>query len=249
MAERPRNYPLRVLVYDDVAERIRRGVLAPGARLPSEGELAEQFQVSRLTAREALLLLEEDGFIDNKRGVGRYVADRVPEVGLEGMRAIDEMLSERVKTTPDRVGLSMETATEYSAGLLEIEPGGDTLMMETDLRDELGSVVCLTLEWLPVRRPFVTDLEPFVERVSATDRYLLDVVTDLFGVGINFVRYAVSVTTAGGRRGERLGVPGEAPVLVLAQTIYHDDGPILASKHIIRSDVAHFAGVQSVNVG
>ena len=42
----------------DISDRISRGVLKPGDILPSERELAEQFQLSRIPVREALKILE-----------------------------------------------------------------------------------------------------------------------------------------------------------------------------------------------
>lgn len=248
LVQRRREYPLRVHVYDDLAEQIRRGDLKAGDRLESESAIAERFGVSRLTAREALLLLEEDGFIENHRGVGRHVGARVPEVGLDGLRSIQDMLNERVKTTLRRSKPVMETATEFSGEALEVSPGSETILLESELEGSDGKAVCMSLEWLPVRSPFVSDLDAMLDRVARTDGYLRDFVAEEFGPGIRFARYAVSVTTAGQRRGDHLGVAAGAPVMVLSQVIYHEDGPVLAAKHIVRSDVAHFAGVQSVNV-
>lgn len=249
MSKAAGRFPLRVAVYAGFAERIRSGELAPGERIPSEADIAESFDVSRLTAREGLLLLEEDGFLENRRGVGRYVADRVPEAGLEGIRPIDQMLSDRiVKGHLVRLDPCIETATDYSGPALEVEPGTDTILLESELQEASGHAVCMSLEWLPVRAPFVTDVARMQERIRSTDRYLLDLAIDVFASGIKAVRYNVSVTTSGTRRGERLGVDARAPVLVLGQVVYHDAGPVLASKHIVRADVAHFAGVQNVTI-
>lgn len=51
-----------------IKELIFKGVLKPGDRLPSEVELARQFNVGRQTIREALRLLELSGFITVQRG-------------------------------------------------------------------------------------------------------------------------------------------------------------------------------------
>jgi GntR family transcriptional repressor for pyruvate dehydrogenase complex len=57
----------------DIAVRIRRAIasgdLAPGDRLPNERDLGGLFHVSRATLREALRLLEADGFVEVRRGV------------------------------------------------------------------------------------------------------------------------------------------------------------------------------------
>ncbi len=55
------------------------GELAPGTRMPSERELAEQFAVARTSVREAIQGLVSLGAIE-RRGNRSYVAERLPEV-------------------------------------------------------------------------------------------------------------------------------------------------------------------------
>lgn len=57
---------------------IERGELAAGSRLPAERELAQKLGVSRPTIREALIVLEVEGFIDIRMGSGIYVNARKP---------------------------------------------------------------------------------------------------------------------------------------------------------------------------
>ena len=52
---------------------IREGSLKPGDRLPSERVLAEQFQVSRSSVREAIRSLELQGLVISKRGSGTFI--------------------------------------------------------------------------------------------------------------------------------------------------------------------------------
>nr|WP_298098624.1 FadR/GntR family transcriptional regulator [uncultured Shinella sp.] len=67
-------------LYRQVADQIRglieRGELASGSRLPAERELAQMLGVSRPTVREALIVLEVEGYIDIRMGSGIYVATR-----------------------------------------------------------------------------------------------------------------------------------------------------------------------------
>lgn len=66
-------YPRYVSVYDSLLGEIQAGKYKPGDRLPSEMELAEQHNVSRNTLRQALLILQEDGFVTNHQGKGNFV--------------------------------------------------------------------------------------------------------------------------------------------------------------------------------
>ncbi|MFC1402502.1 MULTISPECIES: GntR family transcriptional regulator [Streptacidiphilus] len=58
--------------------------LGGGAPLPSQEELAEQFNVSRDTVQKALKLLSEEGLIDSIRGSGTFVAGAVPDADVDG---------------------------------------------------------------------------------------------------------------------------------------------------------------------
>ncbi|MGI9272734.1 MAG: FadR/GntR family transcriptional regulator [Woeseiaceae bacterium] len=62
-------------VADQIMEMISSGAFPPGSRLPGERELAEQFEVSRVTIREAEIALQALGHIDIKTGSGVYVLD------------------------------------------------------------------------------------------------------------------------------------------------------------------------------
>jgi GntR family transcriptional regulator, transcriptional repressor for pyruvate dehydrogenase complex len=64
---------------DGVRGRIHRGELGPGDKLPPERQLAEQLGVGRLRIREALALLEEEGYVVARRGAtgGRFVTELV----------------------------------------------------------------------------------------------------------------------------------------------------------------------------
>src|SRR5260370_22438741 len=68
-----------VRVFEQVAvqieKRILDGELPSGDRLPTERELAEQFQVSRTAVREAMKILAQKGLVDMRPGRGTIVID------------------------------------------------------------------------------------------------------------------------------------------------------------------------------
>ncbi|MFE2429982.1 GntR family transcriptional regulator [Streptomyces sp. NPDC059373] len=57
----------------DLREAIAAGAYGSGARLPAEGALAERYDVSRGTIRQALALLRADGLVTSRRGTRRVV--------------------------------------------------------------------------------------------------------------------------------------------------------------------------------
>jgi GntR family transcriptional repressor for pyruvate dehydrogenase complex len=69
-------------IRDRLLARIRSGALEPGARMPSERALSEQFQVARTSVREAMQGLLSLGLIE-RRGNRVYVAEHLPDVSFD----------------------------------------------------------------------------------------------------------------------------------------------------------------------
>ncbi|MET9629618.1 GntR family transcriptional regulator [Lentzea sp. NPDC006480] len=71
--------------FEETVERlmqaIRLGVVAPGERLPSERDLATRLGVSRVTVREAIRSLQENNYVESRRGRygGTFVNDVIPK--------------------------------------------------------------------------------------------------------------------------------------------------------------------------
>src|ERR1700730_4952315 len=64
-------------MYEQIAtvlrDQITTGQLKPGARLPTQAMINEEYGVSRIVARRALDLLESEGLIDRVQGGGAFV--------------------------------------------------------------------------------------------------------------------------------------------------------------------------------
>jgi DNA-binding FadR family transcriptional regulator len=69
-------------LYDRLFSLIESGEFAEGTQLPTEYELAAQFNVSRPLIREVLIRLREKGIIVSRRGVGSFVCS-IPAKGLQ----------------------------------------------------------------------------------------------------------------------------------------------------------------------
>src|SRR5260370_10465888 len=61
-----------------IAAAIVEGRYAPGDKLPSERELADEFGVSRPTIRDAMIALEFQGLVEARQGSGVYVNASAP---------------------------------------------------------------------------------------------------------------------------------------------------------------------------
>jgi DNA-binding FadR family transcriptional regulator len=105
-------------LFDQLAEQIKSGRLAAGARLPTEEELSRAARVSRTVVREAVAALRADGLVVTRQGVGAFVSaapQQAPfRIDPEGMRSIADMLHVmelRLGVEIESAGLAAERAT------------------------------------------------------------------------------------------------------------------------------------------
>ncbi len=64
-------------IADQIGQSIAEGKYKPGDRLPAERVLAAQLNISRPTVREALIVLEVEGWVEIRGGAGVFVVERV----------------------------------------------------------------------------------------------------------------------------------------------------------------------------
>ena len=71
------NQPMYRYIADDLRAKIKDGRLEPNAKLPTEGELSDQYEASRNTVREAIRRLTDEGLLESRPGQGTFVARKV----------------------------------------------------------------------------------------------------------------------------------------------------------------------------
>lgn len=107
-----------------IIENIESGQWAVNEQVPSENQLAAQFDVSRMTARRAILELTQDGMLVRSQGVGTFVAERRPVLPVLEVRNIADEIAERGHHYSNRViTLEKDAATDGIAIALGIAPG------------------------------------------------------------------------------------------------------------------------------
>jgi GntR family transcriptional regulator len=234
--------PLRVAVYTRIAAAIRAGALRPGSLVPTESELGLLMGVSRTVVREAVMLLEEDGLVRSRRGVGRFVADRVPHTGLERLRPLEEVLTD-AGGEADAGGIVLRrterslqpSAAPFVAEGLGIGADDPSWFTESVLLRE-GEPIALLQEHLPggerlagfgdtVRR-IVTD-DPHPER--SIFAALLEALGPVFGPAESEIALGVPGTS----RAALLGIGADDPVIVITQTMELAGRPFSISKQLL----------------
>jgi len=175
-----------------IAEELRReivsGAQAPGAKLPSEGELAERFGVHRNTVRQAVAALAAEDLVVSRRGSGNFIAERTVLVHRIGARTrLSDSLGRRGRAS----GRLLESAVEPDppAEITErlVLGGRAGLRLET-VHAVDGHPITRATHW------FAADRVPgLAERFSATG----SITAALRAVGID--DYVRAATTVGAR--------------------------------------------------
>jgi DNA-binding FadR family transcriptional regulator len=115
------------LIVQQIKDAILDGAMKPGNRLPSERELVEKFQASRISIREALKSLEVSGLLTIKPGSGVFVAEANSRPMSESLSSllrirktsINELTEARIFFEPSIARLAAERMTPQD--LLKLE--------------------------------------------------------------------------------------------------------------------------------
>lgn len=134
-------------IYTELTEQIKEGKLPVNSLLPSENDLAVEYDVSRETIRKALNLLSQNGYIQKIRGKGSVVLDvgrfNFPVSGLVSFKEIADSSHQQWKTTvhelvlikPDEVvrkNLQLEKDEEVWRIVRSREIEGERIILDID---------------------------------------------------------------------------------------------------------------------
>lgn len=116
----PRYYQLKELI----RERVRSGEWPPGTPIPSERELCEQYGISRMTARQSLTELVNEGLLYRQQGRGTFVGRPRIAQQLQRLTGFTQDMRTRAQR-PSATVLAAELwpADERTAEVLRIKPG------------------------------------------------------------------------------------------------------------------------------
>jgi GntR family transcriptional regulator len=147
---KPRARPRSASVREELTDRIDRGLLSAGSRLPSEPALATELGVSRATLRDALRSLEGEGLVRRMWGSGTYVAQvrRVANSLDMNFGVTDAIRAAGMKAGTEQARYWFEPASAGEAGQLNLQPGQDVLVVER-VRTADGKPVVLSRDILP----------------------------------------------------------------------------------------------------
>jgi|YNPNPStandDraft_1061719.scaffolds.fasta_scaffold06786_4 GntR family transcriptional regulator len=230
--------PLPARVRDRIWELIQQGHYRTGEQLPSEQSLAARFGVSRATVREALKILEEEGLILCRHGVGRLVtagASGILSEAITNLKSVTEMAGElAIPLSTQVLALREELPDDVVRTRLNLQPGMGVVVLER-VRLAHSEPVIYSIDIFP-RAIVVGEL-----RAEMFAGSLLAVMEGEWETRLAYSRAIISAVLLDPELSQQIGVPDSPPWILLEQINYDTrDRPVLYSKDYHRGDKFQF---------
>jgi GntR family transcriptional regulator len=212
-------------IYQDLLEKINSGLLRPGDKLPSEGELAAQYGVSRMTVRQALDLLEGDYVVMKRRGIGRFVkhatyfrhlnrlAPFKTELQRPGAQISTKVLVQEVTKPPTEVALG-----------LELRENQDAIHL-VRLRHVDENPAAVQSTWLPY------GVAPQLARMDLENSSLYDTLAEAFGIRLRWAEQQITADAASAQLAEWLQVDPGSPLIATTRVAFPESGSPVEFTH------------------
>jgi len=223
--------PLYYQIKETIKAEISSGRLRPGDQIAPETELTSQYSVSRMTVRQAVLELVNEGMLYRKRGKGTFVAAPKITRGLARLTSFTEDMQARgLKPSGRVISLEETPADEDVAGLLGIGTGAPVVRLErlrladgTPMALEVGHLILPRFEWV-----FSEDLE--------TDS-LYRLLKEKHGVRLDRAHETIEVVMANRHEAGLLEVDPGVPLLRMERVSFDQTGEAVeVVKSVYRAD-------------
>lgn len=209
--------PRYIKIHNEIKQMIEAGKWRVGDRIPSERVLALEFDVSRMTLRQAVQTLVDEGILERHVGSGTYVSrQRVQEKMSSGVTSFTE-LTEAQGKVPSSKTVTYKVATPSLSELekLHLKEGAKVLRMER-IRYADGRPICFEVATVPY--DLVTNYGR--EEITASLYRTLEA-NDL---QIGKAQQTISAMLASERIAEYLELKRGAAILRLRQVTFLTDG-------------------------
>jgi GntR family transcriptional regulator len=218
MLDRNSPIPLHSQLRATIDRKIESGEWTPEAQVPSERELCEQFQVSRITVRQALHQLVTDGRLIRIHGRGTYVATSPLKKQLLPLVGFSEDMTARGQRPGARV-LRFEAATASLAVAQALRlAAGEGVLVLRRLRLANGRPMALETVYLPEQ------LMPGLLDESLEDRSLYQTLRQKYGIRPARAVQQWQAVPCPAADSKLLDVKKASPVLQIQRTTFDSDG-------------------------
>lgn len=224
--------PIFSQIVDTIRQQIKLGELMPGDPIPSERELAEQLQVSRMTVRAAMDQLVQEGFLLRERGRKTIVADTRVNRDSSFTSFSEDMRARGLNPHSEVRQLGSEVAEASIAAQLGLTAGERVIYLER-LRFANQEPVAIERVYLPYQR-FAGLLNKQEELAHGS---LYKIIEDNFDTRPTFANETVEAVLLTSADARLFGLDGCAAAL-LAQRVTRDERgePIETVHTLYRAD-------------
>lgn len=223
--------PLYYQIQRALMEKIQSGELSAGDPLASEEELSRTYQVSRMTARQALHGLKVNGYAYSEKGRGTFVSRPKLEKNVMHLQGFTEDMRQRGMHASSRL---LEQFVEEAAGELCEKlhlPVGDPVLRLRRLRLADGTPMAIEETHIPLRR------YPGLERIDFARASLYAALREQFGVKVGYGDEIIEALPATAEEAELLTIPNRASILSISRVLFStQESPIEASCSRYRGD-------------
>jgi GntR family transcriptional regulator len=217
---------LTEIALQELRQAIVGGTFRPGSQLPTEAELCEELGVSRTVVREALRVLEDDGFVVRRHGVGTFVRNQPILKNLNVNFGITEMIeSAGLIAGTSHLALQKETADPEKAEQLRVAVGTPLVTIER-VRTANGRPVVFSIDTLTEALIQRSGFDP--QRLLTESIYSL--LQTSLGQVIDYGIARLLPVASPPHVAEKLQLPPASLALYIAQTDYSStDEPLVYS--------------------
>ncbi len=229
--------PLYYQLENLLREKITSGFFVAGDRLPTESELTTQYSVSRITVRQALSALADEGLIERRQGRGTFVAARrTPQrksfdgtIHLTG--SLDELIEMGLETPVKVLAMNRVEADMHEAEILGLKAGEPIYRLKR-LRARDGQPYSLIVNYLPA------EIGARLTREELGSGALLRLLETKFGLELRDAKQRITAALADPYVAGLLNVRIGSPLLSIERTVFTmDDRPIEYVHTLYRSDL------------
>ena len=225
--------PIYRVVADALIERIDNSDLLPGSRCPSERQLASEYGISRMTARAAVNLLVQRGYVARKNGSGTFVASPKIELDLSTVAGFSDRVLRHGIIPGARVIEARTVGTEELdasvATTLEII-GEELVHMLIRVRTGNNELLALEKSYFPARHcPDLLDNE--------LTGSIYELLRTRCNLELAHLHQRLEVTQLDALAAEALATHPDAPALQITRTTWDVPGrPIEFARDLYRGD-------------
>ncbi|GEL14566.1 GntR family transcriptional regulator [Pediococcus cellicola] len=143
--------PIYIQIHNEIKKAIEAGKWTVGDRIPAERELAEQFNVSRMTLRQAIQTLVDEGILERRVGSGTFVANQKVQEKMSGVTSFTDLMLAQGKTPSSKtISYHAGQPSMSESEKLQLKDGELVLRMER-IRYANDVPICFETATVPER--------------------------------------------------------------------------------------------------